>query len=98
MRYPLFAVWILVSIIGYGTALSFDVHAQHGQQTQSITQHNHDMTADYDHCCHGSVHLLGLNTLDSFNFATASVCPPCRYTVIAVHHPPSSLFRPPRLS
>ena len=98
MRHPLFVVWILVSIIGYSLALSFDVHEQHNdQQAHAFVQHDHDMSIDYDHCCHGSVHLLGLNSIDLFDFSIVSACPPCRYSVIAVQPPSFPLFRPPKL-
>ena len=59
------SVWLICSVVGYGTALAVDLH--HGAAEASLAASS-DLPADdgqhpdCDHCGHGTTHLLGLNS------------------------------------
>lgn len=64
----LVAIWLMLSILGYGMAVTADVH------NESVQSHDHVLLLtdthtdsdpvgqeiDCDHCCHGLAHMLGL--------------------------------------
>lgn len=66
-----FTLWLMLSVLGFGTVWAFDVHAlfpEHGAFSQPATQDSQhdDDSADCDHSCHLGFHLLGiLNNAES---------------------------------
>jgi len=105
----LLALWLLVSLLGYGSLWAMDLHGGDAASHQSAT-HLADVTdaastelpADQaveppcDHCCHGISHLLALsgNTL-----AVASALdslPAGSRAQVLISHPQSPDLRPPR--
>jgi hypothetical protein len=98
------ATWLMLSILGYGMAVTADV--QHETAAQSGT-HSHlladadaptdhpDQTADSDHCCHGVVHLLGLSQESSPAQVAGSCVPSVLHTEQLYSLSLTPAFRPP---
>ncbi len=103
MRRRLLLIWLIVSVLGYGIALAADLHglggAHAGATLQLDNAHGDDpdggSATDYDHCCHGAAHLLGLG--HSLGATPTLQGPPPRIEarVALACPPPSSPYRPP---
>lgn len=97
----LLITWLIVSILGYGMALAADVHnkqsTDHTHEIGHNTAHPADVddASDSDHCCHGVIHLLGLNQAEAIKLSADHAVLWTPYPVSSVSSPPASLFRPP---
>jgi|UPI000761A84A hypothetical protein len=97
----LLITWLVVSILGYGMALAADVHNELStDQTHTIGDHatnpsDMDDASDSDHCCHGIIHLLGLNRAEAIKLSADRGVLRTTYPVSIVSSPPTFLFRPP---
>ncbi len=93
--------WLVVSILGYGVAVNADVHDEIStDQVHAIGDHTAnpadlDDLSSCDHCCHGLIHLLGLNSTETLNLAANCSATPSPYSVSFISLSPPSLFRPP---
>lgn len=98
--------WLVVTILGYGMALSASVHHnQSPEASHSIESHltadysgQHDNSGDHDHCYHGSSHLVGLNIESVFDFASGRAILDTLYRYSIVNSPTFPFLRPPKLA
>jgi hypothetical protein len=72
-------IWLITSILGYGSVWAFDGHADEFNEHQGVVG-NVDQTPDddggqsaCDHCCHASAHIIALWPADS-STAYPGVC------------------------
>ena len=99
--------WLIITILGYGLALSIDVHnvkvpdVAVGIDIHNIGDHSDHQDSDtaknHNHCSHGSSHLLGLNFDSLFNLPIDKSIYLARHSISLVTSPSSRLLRPPRL-
>ncbi len=93
--------WLVVSILGYGMAMAADVHNDLASDHIHIigehvnNQSDTDDAVGCDHCCHGVLHLLGLNSTETFNLEADLGIVPASYSVSLVSFFPPSVLRPP---
>ena len=57
----LFLAWLVVAVLGYATAVAVDMHTVLSVQSQMLDMDSETHEGDFDHCYHGSAHLLGLS-------------------------------------
>ena len=97
------AIWLIMSILGYGTVLAADVHDETGQaesHAQILADGDSqpepmDQQTDSDHCCHGISHLLGFASQITISVVMAS-SPPVVFRSERIHFRSlSPAFRPP---
>ncbi len=97
----LLITWLVVSILGYGMAVVADVHNELAtDQTHAIGDHatnpgDTDDASGCDHCCHGVIHLLGLNSAETFNLAADRSILLIPYSVSLISFSPPLPLRPP---
>ena len=104
----LLALWVLVSLLGYGSAWAMDLHEalspmQASGQFADVTtavlpadrQHAPERAPDCDHCCHGLSHLLGLSVSLSCVVPAASVSNGALLSVVFMSRFPAPDLRPP---
>jgi len=97
------AIWLIMSILGYGTVLAADVHVEIGQAehpAQILSDEDSqpgamDQQAHSDHCCHGIAHLLGFASQITISVVTASSPPFDIRSERIPSRSPSPAFRPP---
>lgn len=93
--------WLALSILGYGMVVTADVHSDLStDQVHAIGDHTPnpndlDDSSSCDHCCHGIIHLLGLNNAETSNLAASRSILSNPYSVSLISFPPPPLFRPP---
>jgi len=96
--------WLVVSLLGYGMALAADVHLEIStDRTHAVGDHatdpaGADDAADCDHCCHGVLHLLGLNGAEPVDFPVDRNSVLFPYSVSIPSFALATLLRPPILS
>ena len=97
------SIWLILSVFGYGVAMAAEIHSSFDQDHEhSIQDHldkqNHDDEADNcDHCCHGSLHLLGLYDNHRTNIIENSQISDVSYLVIYISPDTLRLNRPPAI-
>ena len=96
-----FIAWLILSILGYGMAMAADVHNdQASDHTHAISDHvnsqsDSDDSVGCDHCCHGVIHLLGLNSTETFYLVADRSIVHAPYLVSFTSVSPPSILRPP---
>ena len=67
----LLMIWLITSILGYGSVWAFDGHADEVNEHQGVVGdvgHSPDGDGDHpscDHCCHASAHTIALSPFQS---------------------------------
>ncbi len=61
----LFTLWLVLSVLGFGTAWAYDGHSVFSEHDAASDLPTHDSqddgdSVDCDHCCHIGMHLLGI--------------------------------------
>ncbi len=58
----LVTLWLMLSMLGFGSAWAIDLHLDGDGHhvASSETDHHPDDVVDCDHCCHLGLHLLGM--------------------------------------
>ncbi|GEM_PF-2549620 len=97
----LLAVWISLSILGFGMAVAADAHPPMADQAPFVGEPSHDggqadPGAGCGDCCgHAAAHLLGLTAAEAFPPLPFSGVFRARFSPAATAHTPEALLRPP---
>ena len=96
----LFILYLVIAVLGYGTAVVADVHSISDQIHLVASDLDDDLNddADYDHCYHGTAHVLGLRChVAVINFSVAPDIASSAYVSVVPFISPDLLLRPPIL-
>ena len=78
----LVALWLLVSLLGYGSVWAVDVHESDADSqaisasmvvdidTDTATTDEHAVDTCCTHCCHGQSHLVAISTAHGHDFSS----------------------------
>jgi len=96
-----FSIWLILSISGYGIAMSAESHSsldqdyEHSIQDHSDKQNHNDSADDLDHCGHAGLHLLGLHNNHKINTINNNQIIDASYLVNYTSPDTKRLIRPP---
>lgn len=92
---------LILSIVGYGTAWSFDTHAldpsghAHLSDDSGLNPQDHD-DGGCDHCCHAGAHLAGLRSSDFRDFPSVSGLKNATASAVYLTRATSPPLKPPQ--
>lgn len=102
MLHRLLTTWLVISILGYGMAMAADLHIELStDQIHAIGDHHPSKPNDIDenvgcdHCCHGVLHLIGLQSSESLLLPIDNDPAQTVYTLSSSSFTPNPLLRPP---
>lgn len=97
----IFTLWLVLSILGFGTAWPFDGHALVAEHDTPSGYQVHDSLDDgepaaCDHCCHIDAHLMGVwnSGTELIHSARDPFVASPDYHLVSISQPPP--LRPPK--